>query len=72
MRPTHGRKSGLFGADCDASWTSDEHSLMQLMEHVDGALFPDASGLLEHAQRVIASLDNGKNAEEHRALLGAG
>jgi hypothetical protein len=27
---------------------------MQLMEHVDGALFLDASGLLEHAQRVIA------------------
>ena len=51
---------------------SVEHSLMQLMEHVDGALFLDASGLLEHAQRVIASLDNGKNAEEHRALLGAG
>jgi hypothetical protein len=36
---------------------------MQLMEHVDGALFLDASDLLEHAQRVIASLDNGKNAE---------
>jgi hypothetical protein len=52
--------------------SSDEHSLLQLMEHVEGALFLDAPMLLEHNQSVIASLVNGKNADELRALLGAG
>ena len=52
--------------------SSDEHSLLQLMEHVEGALFLDAPMLLKHNQSVIASLVNGKNADELRALLGAG
>jgi len=52
--------------------SSDEHSLLQLMEHVEGALFLDAPMLLEHNQSVIASWVNGKNADELRALLGAG
>jgi len=42
------------------------------MEHVEGALFLDAPMLLKHNQSVIASLVNGKNADELRALLGAG
>ena len=52
--------------------SSDEHSLLQLMEHVEGALFLDAPMLLKHKQSVIASRVNGKNADELRALLGAG
>ena len=52
--------------------SSDEHSLLQLMEHVEGALFLDAPKLLKHNQSVIASRVNGKNADELRALLGAG
>jgi hypothetical protein len=52
--------------------SSDEHSLLQLMEHVEGALFLDAPMLLKHNQSVIASRVNGKNADELRALLGAG
>ena len=53
--------------------SSDEYSLLQLiMEHVEGALFLDAPMLLKHNQSVIASLVNGKNADELRALLGAG
>ena len=52
--------------------SSDEHSLSQLMEHVEGALFLDAPMLLKHNQFVIASRVNGKNADELRALLGAG
>ncbi|KOO34627.1 hypothetical protein Ctob_014334 [Chrysochromulina tobinii] len=52
--------------------SSDEHSLSQLVEHVEGALFLDAPMLLKHNQSVIASRVNGKNADELRALLGAG
>ena len=52
--------------------SSDEHSLLQLMEHVEGALFLDAPMLLKHNQSVIASRVNGKNTDELRALLGAG
>ena len=52
--------------------SSDEYSLLQLMEHVQGALFLDAPMLLKHMQFVIASRVNGKNADELRALLGAG
>ena len=59
-------------ASSPSSPSSDEHSLLQLMEHVEGALFLDAPMLLEHNQSVIASLVNGKNADELRALLGAG
>ena len=60
------------GMDAAPAASADEHSLLQLMEHVEGALFLDAPMLLMHTQSVIASLVNGKSADELRALLGAG
>ena len=59
-------------ASSPSSPSSDEHSLLLLMEHVEGALFLDAPMLLKHTQSVIASRVNGKCAHELRALLGAG
>ena len=58
--------------DPDYIWpSSDEHSLLQLIQLIEDALYLDASIALKHTQRVIASRLNGKRAPELCALIGA-
>jgi Ran GTPase-activating protein (RanGAP) involved in mRNA processing and transport len=52
--------------------SSDEHSLFQLIQLIEDALYLDAPIALKHIQRAIASRLNGKRAPELCALIGAG
>jgi hypothetical protein len=57
--------------DPDYTWpSSDEHSLFQLIQLIDDALFLDAPIALKHIQRAIASQLNGKRAPELCVLIG--
>ena len=57
----------------DYTWpSSDEHSLFQLIQLIEDALFLDAPIALKHLQRAIASRLNGMRAPELGALIGAG
>eukprot|EP00900_Chrysochromulina_parva_P018478 jgi/Chrpa1/26631/Chrysochromulina_OHIO_Genome00026722-RA len=59
--------------DPDYTWpSSDEPSLIQLIQLIEDALYLDAPIVLKHLQRVIASRLNSKRAPELGALLGAG
>ena len=60
--------------DPDYTWpSSDEHSLVQLIQLIEDALYLDAPVVaLKHIQRAIASRLNGKRTPELCALLGAG
>ena len=60
--------------DPDYTWpSSDEHSLVQLIQLIEDALYIDAPVVaLKHIQRAIASRLNGKRTPELCALLGAG
>jgi Ran GTPase-activating protein (RanGAP) involved in mRNA processing and transport len=54
--------------DPDYTWpSSDEPSLIQLIQLIEDALFLDAPIALKHLQRAIASRLNGKRAPELRA-----
>ena len=57
----------------DYTWpSSDEHSLFQLVQLVEDALYLDAPIALKHIQHAIASRLNGKRALELCALIGEG
>ena len=59
--------------DPDYTWpSSDEHSLFQLIQLIEDALYLDAPIALKHIQRAIASRLDGKRAPELCALIGAG
>jgi len=60
--------------DPDYTWpSSDEHSVVQLIQLIEDALYLDAPVVaLKHIQRAIASRLNGKRAPELCALIGAG
>ncbi|KOO31958.1 hypothetical protein Ctob_004793 [Chrysochromulina tobinii] len=60
--------------DPDYTWpSSDEHSVVQLIQLIEDALYLDAPVVaLKHIQREIASRLNGKRAPELCALIGAG
>jgi hypothetical protein len=51
--------------------SSDEHSLFQLIQLIEDALYLDAPIALKHLQCAIASQLNGKRAPEFCALIGA-
>ena len=59
--------------DPDYTWpSSDEHSLFQLIQLIEDALYLDAPIALKHIQSAIASRLNGKRAPELSARIGAG
>ena len=59
--------------DPDYTWpSSDEHSLFQLIQLIEDALYLDAPIALKHIQSAIATRLNGKRAPELCALIGAG
>ncbi|KOO27685.1 hypothetical protein Ctob_014594 [Chrysochromulina tobinii] len=58
--------------DPDYTWpSSDEHSLFQLIQLIEDALYLDAPIALKHLQSAIASRLNGKRAPVLGALIGA-
>ena len=59
--------------DPDYTWpSSDEHSLSQLIQLIEDALYLDAPIVLKHIQPAVASRLNGKSAPELCTLIGAG